>query len=888
MKPPVFPCRWTTALVLALGGLAGLPGPRAQTAPGPSATAAARPAPVAEGDPVQLSVFTVTEEKDVGYESMHTTSGMRTVQELKNVANSISIMNAQLMEDLGVIDVSEMSQWFVTGEESPDPAQQYQHIFRGVRNSYAIRNGWIWYSRMDSFATERVELLRGPNAFLYGEADLGGANNQITKRGLFTRNLTRLKVMAGSDEFRRAEIDLNRRASDQVALRVAAVQSNNGSWIDHVRQDFRGLYAAVTYRPFRRTTLSVMAEHSKVTAINSQGLFLENYSFTNTTAYTATGGVIYVPAAGLLYRATGTRRSNGPGTTAVDFNTVPKTLQVNGPNATAKNYYTTVTFEAEHHVGQNLHLLLSGNFYTQDRDFWGVAAARNIYRDLSPTLPSGAPNPYFNELYTQYFRIRTRHGGQVRDMRLSAVYDLKTRWMTQQFAVNLQQHQDNPGQKKPKLGEYVDPSHPSFAGTINLAPTQAAYTANRTTFTNNRFMRRFYLRDGTDGSLTGDLGPIPGVSAWFPDYSNAVPAAGQIVQRRFYTPSVGVGAAGSYFKNHLFTLVGYRRDHFNMRTLLGAPRPVANTWATEFMPDAFAPNPDFVQYKVDGKNYGVVLRVNDTLAFAANRAQSFRISVGEGADLYVRGEKQSIPTGEGTDASIRLRLFGGRMEVNATYYNNYQPNARFNPAPVIAVRDEITAIFPTTFNSTGQDYQKITTSGYELELVANLTRQWRLTLNGATNEIVTEDRVPLLRGFQAEAKALNQPTPLLDAFLVTIPDGVPTAGYTKTRANLFTRFTFASGPLKGFYIGGGGNWRGPTYRGNAVLVQGGAAEEMWSESYYLVSLLAGYQAKILRRPMSFAVNVSNLLDKEYYLSNTTNSGSWGAPRSYRLTVTTDF
>ena len=54
-------------------------------------------------DAVQLNTFTVREDQDIGYESMHTTSGMRTVQELKNLANSISIINAQLIEDTASI-----------------------------------------------------------------------------------------------------------------------------------------------------------------------------------------------------------------------------------------------------------------------------------------------------------------------------------------------------------------------------------------------------------------------------------------------------------------------------------------------------------------------------------------------------------------------------------------------------------------------------------------------------------------------------------------------------------------------------------------------------------------------------------------------------------------
>ena len=857
-------------------------------------TPAAPVSTATKDEAVQLSIFTVTEEKDLGYESMQTTSGMRTVQELKNVANSISIMNAQLIEDLGVLNIEEMSRWFVTGEQSPDPAQPNQLVFRGVRNSYALRNGWIWYSPMDSFATERVELLRGPNAFLYGEADLGGANNQITKRGLFTRNLTRAKLMLGADDITghnlsRVELDLNRvLVRDKLAARFSAVTSDSNGWANNVSRDIRGLYAAITYRPFRATSVSVMLEHSATTAVNPMGLFIEGYSFNTVTTLAAAGGLIYLPATGVSYRATGQRRSNGTALTAIDSSIVPRGLHVAGPNNRSLDNFSSVTVEIEQHIGKNLHLLFSGNFYNRNTDIYGVAAARNIYRDLSPTLPNGATNPNFNQLYTEYFRTHFFSGNIVRDMRVSAIYDLNLKWMKQQFAFNAQQHQDNPGQKMPKYGEYIDPANAAWQGTINPAITQAAFTANRAVFTNNRFMRRYYLRDGDGGGITGDTNAVPGVSAWFPDLSNGVPATGNFIQRRFYTPSIGFGASGSYFNNHFFTLAGYRQDHFNMKTTVGAVRPIANTWINDNIPGAFAPNPTFVNYKADGANYGVVFRLNDTLAFAYNRAQSFRISAGDGVETFTPGLKQGIQTGEGQDASVRLSLFRGKVELNATYYDNFQPNARIAPAPNINIRDEVSAIFPTTFNATGQDFQRLSTSGYELELVANLSRTWRLILNGATNKVVTEERLRLLKGFQAEAKALGKPTPLLDAFIPTFPDGVPTAGYTKTRANIFTRYEIPAGRLRGLYFGGGANWRAPTFRGNAVVVQGGPVVSLWSPSYYTASLLGGYRTKLFDRTTTFAVNMDNVFNKDYYLSGTTNTGSWGTPRGYRFTMAVDF
>ncbi len=845
------------------------------------------------GEAVQLSTFTVSEEKDLGYESMFTTSGMRTTQQLKNVANSISIINAQFIDDLGLNTMEDIATWMVSGESNPEPnaLTQSRVILRGVPNAYALRNGWIWYSPMDSYSTERVEELRGPNAFLYGEADVGGANHQITKRGLFTRNVNRLKLMVGSNNLLRAEIDINRPIiKDKLAVRVAAVTSKNDSWIDNVRRDFRGVYGAVTYRPFKTTSISLMAEHNKTTSVNSQGMFTDSFIRAANATLAIGGGYIFIPETGASFRAMGRVISTGPAIAVTDPTIVPKEFHSNGPNATYKNYTDSFTLEAEHHIGKNLHLQLSGNFYQQQLDNWSYTS-RAITRDKSPLMPNGTPNPYFNELYTEYFRTRRLDGNIVRDMRFSVVYDLHTRWMKQQLIANVQQHQDNPGQKKPKYAEYLDMANPNWTGTINTALTQAAFVANRTTFTNNRFVRRFYLKDGSADERTGDLGPVPGVSAWYPDLSNQIAATGQFIDRRFYTPSYGFGASGSYFNDHLFTMVGYRQDEFNMKTTIGSVRP-QKEWVVDYL-DALNPSP-FVHRKVNGANYGGILRLNDMFAVGYNYAQSFRISVGEGAATYVAGELQGIPVGEGTDISARLTLFKGKVEVAVTHYKNFTPNARFTPGAAITVRDELGAIFPTTFNSSGTtDYQTTTTSGNEVQVIANLTRTWRLSASYATNKVVNVDRAPLLHDFQEQAKALNTPTPLLNDFLLTIPEGLPNPGYTKARGNLFTHYRFSEGVLKGVSLGVGGNWRLRTYRGSSNIsgITTGPLTSptvsLYSPAYTIFVMSAGYEMKIFNRTTRFNLNVDNVTDKEYYRSAAAAGGSWGDPRSFKLTVSTE-
>ncbi len=899
MKPPAKPMKLPRTLLAALATwVASATSAHAQTTP-PAGPAAAK----AADEAITLSVFKVSEDAVAGYQSMQTTSGMRTVQELKNVANSISIVNSELIADTGAISLMEVSKYFVSGEASPNPNGFQQTISRGVpSNSGALRNGWYWYSPQDAYAMERIELLRGPNAFLYGESAMGGMTNQVTKRGLFTRDFNRVKVTGGAggifsggdvkdNNLRRAELDLNRiLVADKLAVRFAAVASNGTGWVDNASSKIRGLYGALTYRPFRSTTVDVMVEHGETTHVRSQGLFTDQFSFTTTATGTNANGLIYVPGTAQFYRATGQVRSAGSGLTIIDPTVVSKGFQVLGPNNTQDDNFNSLSIEVTQNVGKHLHLMLSGNAYQRKTNLYGNNVGLQVYRDLSPVLPGGAINPNFNRLFTEYQRSDAISGNIVRDLRLSAVYDLKTSWMKQQIVLNLQQHQDTPlAQAGAKFAEFIDPANPNFLGTIDPNISVAATAANRATLTNNRFYRRYYLSDGDAPQLTGDMGGRPGVSTWFSDLVGGAAAASNATWRRFYIPSVSVGASGSYFNDHLFTLVGLRQDHFNMRTENGVVRALPNyTWINNYIQGQALPQVQFLNSKADGANYGGVLRVNDTLAFSWNHGKSFQISVGDGAGLYTPGTVQEIGTGEGQDASMRLTLFGGRLEVNTTHYKNYSPNARISPAPATAILDEATAIFGTGFNRAGTDYQTLNTTGWELEVVANITRNWRLMLNGATNKLAITNRLPQLKSFQAAAKAQSKATPLLDAFLLTFPEGVPSAGYTKARANMFTRYDFTHGALKGIYVGGGANWRQPTFRGNAVLVQGGTLQPLWSPSYAVVNLLAGYSTKLLQRRVSFSLNIDNALNKSYYATVATNVASWGAPQNFRFSTTVDF
>ncbi|MDR0353142.1 MAG: TonB-dependent receptor plug domain-containing protein [Opitutaceae bacterium] len=908
MKPTVTKSARIPAALLALG---------LSIAPPLAAQQTAYTQPPVDSEIVELSRFVVEAERDVGYESMQTTSGMRTVQELKNVPSSISVINATFIDDIGALSIEEMSKWFVTGEANPNPdtSTDGRPIFRGVQSNYAMRNSWIWYTPIDSYSVERVELVRGPNAFLYGEADLGGSNNTITKRGLFTKNHTRVKAIAGSFGLRRAEFDANRiLIPKKLALRAAAVASKSDEWYHHGKRDFGGLYLALAYRPTRTTTLRVSGEVNSSERVTTTGLFQQYYGFMTTgpNPVEATAkiknGTTYIPALGLAVnnRVAANQRTRGSGSnlTLVDPSVLPRKWQFRGPASTYSQDIQTLTIELEQKITDKLHLMLSGNFMESKIDNWN-ASGRAIYRDLSPKLPDGTANPYYGELYTEYYRTHQLAGNIVRDLRASLVYEWDNlKWMKQTFVLNAQQHQDNPGQRRPKLAEYaaIDTWTPADRNKVTPGTSPADLAGYRASFTNNRFYRRYYLKDGDSARLTGNIHALPGISDYYPDYTSAVYASGAVLYRRFYMPSIAIGASGSYFNDHLFTTIGYRHDKFKMKNINGIPlvQPGENSWTVvpatpaNDTPAAIAAaekfnRPAYTDLSFEGPNLGAIIRINDILAFGYNYAKSYRPSLGLGSDGVIPGTVQGIPFGKGWDASIRLSLLQSRIELNGTYYDNYQPNARVAPAFTDDLKNEMNAIFGANgWNSTGRDTEQLTSTGIEIEMTANLTRHWRIMANYANNKLKTENRIPQLRHYQAAARAQGKPTPELDKMFARYPEGMPTGGYTKNQANLFTRYDFNTGTLKGFYLGGGVNWRDKTYRGTAQLVNGGPFVNVWAPSYATYSFLTGYRLKLLTHPVTLALNVDNLLDKKYYRSAAVGSGSWGAPRTIRLTSSINF
>lgn len=189
--------RWLTAL-LSLGAATA----SAQTAPAATPTAT-EPVAKKTDSTVLLNPFEVSTEKDTSYGALNSNSISAFNMELLKTPVSADIFTEQFMQDMGTTTVEDLLNNYGAGAgqvlatpEGDSNANQPGDRFsvaqvgsRGLTAGVTRRDGFTTSptrtSVTDSFDIERVEVIKGANATLFGASGAGGFANTSSKRARF-------------------------------------------------------------------------------------------------------------------------------------------------------------------------------------------------------------------------------------------------------------------------------------------------------------------------------------------------------------------------------------------------------------------------------------------------------------------------------------------------------------------------------------------------------------------------------------------------------------------------------------------------------------------------------------------------------------------------------
>jgi outer membrane receptor for ferric coprogen and ferric-rhodotorulic acid len=277
------------------------------------------------------------------------------------------------------------------------------------------------------------------------------------------------------------------------------------------------------------------------------------------------------------------------------------------------------------------------------------------------------------------------------------------------------------------------------------------------------------------------------------------------------------------------------------------------------------------------------------LSFTAGYFESSQFSDHYGTDLT--GRALAPLTGEGVDLGARLKLLGGRLELTVTRFNTKQEN--LNASLDAAVRDELAPLLANPFANL-VDYRDRTATGWEYQIVGNLTRNWTVVAGYSNNETEFTRFFPLLGKYLTEARATAKARGLDPdgATVITreyLEDQEGAISLTKrATASLTTRYTFTEGLLKGVNAGVAARWTRGRARAGVTISGVEVLPATTTEDYMLVNPFVSYRRKVGRYNVTAQLNVNNVFGVKVDVGNGYTWTRYTEPRQYVTTLTVGF
>ncbi|MBW4478455.1 MAG: TonB-dependent siderophore receptor [Tolypothrix brevis GSE-NOS-MK-07-07A] len=234
-------------------------------------------------EPIEL---TVTGESDT-YSVPDASTATRTDTPLRDIPQSIQVIPRQVIEDRNVVRLSELAD-NVSGVQ---PERGYGGLsslgfrVRGfLTNFETLRNGFPdygYFSPRDVANIERLEILKGPGAVLYGGSPTqyaggSGVVNTTTKKPLAEPYYS-ASVTYGSYNFLRPTLDISGPVTDDksVLYRLNVAYESSDSFRDFVEYDSFFISPVVEIKVGDRTKLTLEYERQKYNFVFDNGFPIE-------------------------------------------------------------------------------------------------------------------------------------------------------------------------------------------------------------------------------------------------------------------------------------------------------------------------------------------------------------------------------------------------------------------------------------------------------------------------------------------------------------------------------------------------------------------------------------------------------------------------------------
>jgi len=218
--------------------------------------------------PVTLPTISVTAPaaaEATGYDARRTSTATKTETPLRDVPQAVTVVPRAVIDDQAMESLADVVRFVPGVTMGQGEGNRDQPVFRGIGSTGdffvdGIRDDIPYYR--DLYNIERVEVLKGPNAMIFGRGGSGGVLNRVTRQAQWN-DIGAATLRLGSWKERRATADFGRALSDDVAFRVTGVYERSDSYRDYFGLERYGVNPTIAWRADDRTVVRLGYEHFK-------------------------------------------------------------------------------------------------------------------------------------------------------------------------------------------------------------------------------------------------------------------------------------------------------------------------------------------------------------------------------------------------------------------------------------------------------------------------------------------------------------------------------------------------------------------------------------------------------------------------------------------------
>jgi catecholate siderophore receptor len=178
------------------------------------------------------------------YLSSNESNSIKTPTPIIDVPQSLSIFTAEQISERGITSIGQMIDYTPGVNNSQGEGHRDSIVFRGNRSTADFyidgnRDDVQYYRAL--YNVEQVEILRGPNALLFGRGGTGGILNRVSKKAQVGENFNAYKASLNSFGGFNLELDSNIDTSNTSSVRINAMYEsleNDRDFFDGERYGF--------------------------------------------------------------------------------------------------------------------------------------------------------------------------------------------------------------------------------------------------------------------------------------------------------------------------------------------------------------------------------------------------------------------------------------------------------------------------------------------------------------------------------------------------------------------------------------------------------------------------------------------------------------------------